>query len=73
MAKLLNFNNIIPDEFAACLKRYDDLVPDTLRELDEFRFITVPAQLKKRRDAKGGVWLAKDEVQKLVEWKLYVV
>ena len=73
MAKSLTFKKITPDDLTACLNRYDDVVPDTLRELDEYRFATIPAELKKRRDAKGGAWLAKEEVQKLVEWKLCVL
>lgn len=45
-------------------------MPDNLRELDEYRFITVPGLLKERRGKKGGAWLEREEVQKLVEWKL---
>lgn len=72
MAISLSFKNITPDDFATHLDRYQDLVPDSLHELDHYRFVTVPGLLKERRDAKGGAWLEKEEVQKLVEWKLYV-
>jgi hypothetical protein len=73
MAKNLSFEAITAADFDACLDRYDEVVSDKLRELDEFRFVTIPAELKKRRNAKGGAWLAKEEVQKLVDWKLYVL
>ncbi|TLD35502.1 hypothetical protein E2P81_ATG01805 [Venturia nashicola] len=70
MAKSLSFMKIRPEEFATYLDRYNDIVPDNLRELDEYRFVTVPNLLQKRRGEKGGAWLEREEVQKLVEWKL---
>lgn len=73
MANSLTFKKITPDEFATYLRRYSDLVPDNLRELDEYRFVTVPGLLKERRGEKGGAWLEREEVQKLVEWKLCAI
>lgn len=70
MATSLSFKKITPDEFATYLNRYDGTVPDSLRELDEYRFVTIPGLLKERRGKKGGAWLEREEVQKLVEWKL---
>lgn len=70
MAASLSYEEITPDEFAAYLGRYEDIVPDNLRELDEYRFATIPDLLRERRGKKGGAWLEREEVQKLVEWKL---
>jgi hypothetical protein len=41
----------------------------TLEELDKFRYVDAPAQFSKTA---GGQTLALVDVQKLVEWKLYV-
>lgn len=70
MAKSLSYSRITPDEFSTYLAQYEDLVSDTLHELDDYRFVTIPTLLKERRGDKGGAWLEKEEVQKLVEWKL---
>ncbi|QDS68760.1 hypothetical protein FKW77_004935 [Venturia effusa] len=70
MANSLSYKTITPDRFATYLARYEDVVPDNLRDLDAYRFVTVPGLLEERRSEGGEAWLEKEEVQKLVDWKL---
>ena len=59
-------------DFNDVLARYQDAVPTKLHDLDKLRFESIPekvAQRKKEFDA----FLVKEEVENLVEWKLYVV
>ena len=51
---------------------YESHVPPKLQELETFRLKEIPATLM-RRDLDGGAFLEKEEVIKLVEWKLWVV
>lgn len=59
--------------FNTLLSRYSSTVPDKLTALDTQRYETIPAALKHRKDEGGGkdVHLQKEEVEQLVEWKLY--
>jgi hypothetical protein len=63
-------SNITADEFEKALSRYANYVPDKLKDLDELRFDTIPAELADRRESGNEVSLEKKEVQSLVEWKL---
>jgi hypothetical protein len=59
--------------FDATLSRYSSLVPERLKELDTLRYDTIPAAFAEKIAAQSGddqASLAKDEVEKLVEWKL---
>lgn len=71
----LKFDTIHQDTFNAILSRYPFLVPERLKELDTLRYDTIPSALAERRathsDADQGS-LTKQELEKLVEWKLYV-
>ncbi|KAF2279700.1 uncharacterized protein EI97DRAFT_184294 [Westerdykella ornata] len=69
----LLISTITLSAFQKILSRYPASVPETLRELDDARYETIPATLAKRREeveGKGEVGLRKDEVLRLVEWKL---
>ncbi|KAF2441427.1 hypothetical protein P171DRAFT_434128 [Karstenula rhodostoma CBS 690.94] len=66
----LKYTQISQETFNATLSRYPSTVPEKLRELDVLRYDTIPTTVASR--AKEGAYLAKDEVEKLVEWKLYV-
>ena len=51
---------------------YESHVPPKIQELETFRLKEIPATLM-RRDLAGGAFLEKEEVTKLVEWKLWVI
>ncbi|CAO2658732.1 Nn.00g064550.m01.CDS01 [Neocucurbitaria sp. VM-36] len=53
--------------FNDVLSRYPSSVSEKLEELDTLRYDTIPAKVASRQD---GAILTKDEVEKLVEWKL---
>ena len=53
------------------LERYLPLIPSSLQPLTTFRGDTLPEQVEKRRED-GEAYIIKDELVKLVEWKLYV-
>jgi len=67
----LTISSITLDQFNEILARYENTVPEQLRDLDSHRYNIIPAALAKRQAPK--LHLTKDEVVKLVEWKLYVV
>lgn len=69
MDSKLEVSRISVADFDALLAQYDSVLPDKLRGLDEERMRTIPETLGKRRDA-GDAYLTKDEVVRLVEWKL---
>ncbi|KAF9693879.1 hypothetical protein EKO04_008294 [Ascochyta lentis] len=54
-------------QFKAVLARYPDVAPPGLSELDSFRYDALPARLA---EMGGNASLQKEEVVKLVEWKL---
>jgi hypothetical protein len=55
------------------LSRYDEHVPDKLKDLDEARYEEIPDALAERKAASSSqAYLSKDEVERLVEWKLCV-
>lgn len=67
----LHPKNIDKDAFQAILERYDALVPERLSDLETFRLKELPKILETRRENnKGSTWMEKDELVKLVEWKL---
>ncbi|CAK4026409.1 Hypothetical predicted protein [Lecanosticta acicola] len=51
------------------LAEYPELVPSKLKDLDQFRYETIQNILNDRR-TKGSAYLLKEDVVKLVEWKL---
>lgn len=53
--------------FDDILRKYPDVVPEKLKDLDNQRYKDIPSQLKKRAD---DPHLTKDEVAALVDWKL---
>ena len=46
--------------------------PSNLCDLDEIRFDSLSAILKEREAVDGQAWIAKEELQELVAWKLYM-
>lgn len=60
----VDFNNI--------LARYQDAVPAKLHDLDKLRFESIPEKVAQRKE-ESNAFLEKEEVESLVEWKLYVV
>jgi hypothetical protein len=62
-----NISRITLGTFNSVLSRYTPAVPAKLQDLDASRYDTVPASVA---DAKGEIFLSKDEVERLVEWKL---
>jgi hypothetical protein len=60
--------------FDTSLTRYGEHIPEKLRELEKFRMEELPSILKERGSKnRGETWMEKDELVKLVEWKLYVL
>lgn len=55
-------------DFKALLASYPVVVPEKLAEVEEERHSTIPKALRERTPAH----LTKTEVQRLVDWKLYV-
>ena len=53
------------------LLSYESHVPPNLQDLESFRLKEIPVTLM-RRSLDGGAFLEKEEVTKLVEWKLWV-
>ena len=45
---------------------------DTLKQLDQWRLHSLSDALHQRKSTAGGAWLEKDEVERLVKWKLSV-
>ncbi|KAF2642372.1 hypothetical protein P280DRAFT_488714 [Massarina eburnea CBS 473.64] len=52
------------------LHQYAASVPEELRGLDHERYDALPARVAKRKEDDGDVFLSKEEVVGLVEWKL---
>ncbi|KAF2737299.1 hypothetical protein EJ04DRAFT_510404 [Polyplosphaeria fusca] len=65
----LTMTAITIEDFNEIVSRYASAVPEKLRELDTFRYDTVPTTLAQRAGS-GDAHLQKHEVEKLVEWKL---
>lgn len=55
------------ETFNDILSQYPASVPERLQELDTLRYDEIPVKVASRKDA---AFLTKDEVEKLVEWKL---
>lgn len=60
-----------PEGLNALLAEYPSVVPAKLADLEEQRLTIVPSALARRRE-EGKSCLVKDELIKLVEWKLFV-
>ena len=82
MSPSLAAETITLAEFEDVLSRYDALIRslsssskkkkedgETLEQLDAYRLLTVPARL---RETGGELYLEKEEVERLIRWKLYV-
>lgn len=63
------FNKISLLAFNKTLSRYPSTAPSALTDLDKSRYETIPVKVTK---AKTEAHLLKADVEKLVEWKLYV-
>jgi len=82
MAPSLTPDIITLAEFEGVLSRYDALIQsvskpsnkggETLAQLDIYRLLTIPARLDKVREEGGALYLDKEEVERLIRWKLYV-
>lgn len=64
-----NYETITYKTFSELLDSYKELVPSKLDELEKQRLEIIPKSLSERTD---DAHLKKPEVQKLVDWKLYV-
>jgi hypothetical protein len=72
--KSFNPSTIDKQLFNDTLARYDGHIPEKLTELEKFRMEELPSILKERgSQSKDGNWMEKEELIKLVEWKLYVL
>ena len=66
------------DDIKALVAKYPSVVKDNLKDLDEFRYETLPERVKGRRVYKGMgkkapadlTYMSKDELVELVTWKL---
>ena len=56
--------------FMSYLEKYPEHVPEKLGELEEFRMHKLPATLQQRKQESKDICVTKDELVKLVEWKL---
>jgi hypothetical protein len=65
----LTITSIDLKTFNETLSRYPSTIPNKLRDLDAQRYDTIPHALAQR----DVPFLTKEEVEKLVEWKLYVL
>jgi hypothetical protein len=63
-------NHIDLESFKSALERYPNHVPEKLGLLEDYRMKELPIALKTRIEAGKDVYLAKEELTKLVEWKL---
>jgi hypothetical protein len=63
------YSSITKEPFNTLLSRYATLVPPSLTELDTLRYEEIPNSLRKRTDT-NDFYLSKNEVERLVEWKL---
>lgn len=69
MDDVYDYETIKHETFSELLESYKELVPSKLAELEEQRLEIIPKALSERAD---DAHLKKTEVQKLVDWKLYV-
>jgi hypothetical protein len=67
----LHIKTIALDTFRDVSLRYPAMVPEKLRDLDAQRYDTIPAAVAAQEE--GEKHLTKDQVEKLVEWKLYAL
>lgn len=66
---LLGIDSIDLSSFQAVLSRYGDIAPAKLADLDDARYRDIPARIAERA-WDGGAYITKDELVKLVEWKV---
>ena len=66
----LHINAITLATFKDVLSRYSATVPEKLRDLDTQRYDAIPTAVAAREASNRH--LTKEEVEKLVEWKLCV-
>ena len=66
----LGAESITNDAYGEVLSRYSGEIPSKLEDLEIYRMETLPELLEQRRRLKGGSWMEKNELVKLVEWKL---
>ncbi|KAG9190762.1 hypothetical protein G6011_08850 [Alternaria panax] len=64
----LHIKSITLDAFRDILSRYPAMVPEKLRDLDAQRYDVIPAAVAAIEESEKH--LTKDQVEKLVEWKL---
>ncbi|KAF2035383.1 hypothetical protein EK21DRAFT_53876 [Setomelanomma holmii] len=65
-----HISSITIDTFNDVLDRYPPAAPEKLRDLDAQRYDTIPTTFAQRVASIEEAHLSKDEVEKLVEWKL---
>jgi hypothetical protein len=70
----LKTSSIALETFKDLLTKYPEHIPAKLDTLEKFRMQELPSTLQQRitsKKHKGDIHLTKDELVKLVEWKLY--
>jgi hypothetical protein len=65
----LTIDKINNETLAQKLSEYS--TPENLRDLDRARYELIPATIAKRQQEGKEVYLIKEEVHTLIEWKLY--
>ena len=69
MSLSVGWQDIDTDTVRENVQKYTDFVPPALKDLEEFRGNTIQKVLQERKE-NGEAFLEKDELLKLVEWKL---
>lgn len=71
MASEYQITRITHAKFKKLSDQYKDVCPQKLDELDEQRYTNIPRLVHERQSGEGA-FLTKDELVKLVHWKLSV-
>ena len=68
----LSIETIDPHRFRSLLQDYDGLINGKLVDLDRERYEVIPKHLKERNtdDGQSNLHLVKEDLVKLMEWKL---
>lgn len=69
MALKHSWKSITRADIHQALQLYESVLPEKVKDLDNFRLKDIPGVLAKRKE-EGNSYLVKDEVEKLIEWKL---
>lgn len=65
-----SWKSITKVDIQQALRSYQTVLPNRVRDLDDYRSNEIPRVLARRKEEKNP-YLEKKEVEKLIEWKLY--